>query len=137
MNDQTQNFSNIFDSLFKDLSLKREQFIPKIKICEVGIITSVSTGIAKVSGLPNVGFEELLKFPGDVFGIAFNLDENGVSAVLLGEYSHLSAGDEVQRTGRVMDVAVGEALLGRVINPLGQPLDGKGPIATTERLPIE
>lgn len=137
MNDHTQNLPDIFDSLFKDLSLKREQFIPKIKIREVGIITSVSTGIAKVSGLPNVGFEELLKFPGDVFGIAFNLDENGISAVLLGEYSHLSAGDEVQRTGRVMDVAVGEALLGRVINPLGQPLDGKGPIATTERLPIE
>jgi F-type H+-transporting ATPase subunit alpha len=97
----------------------------------------VSTGIARVSGLPGVGFEELLEFPGGVFGIAFNVDEDEIGVVLLGEYWHLHAGDEVGRTGRVMDVAVGDGLLGRVIDPLGRPLDGNGPVALTERLPIE
>ena len=76
-------------------------------------------GIAKVSGLPGVGFEELVTFPGGVFGIAFNVDEDEVGVVLLGDYWHLRAGDEVERTGRVMDVAVGEGLFGRVIDPLG------------------
>jgi F-type H+-transporting ATPase subunit alpha len=103
----------------------------------VGTITSIATGIAKVSGLPGVGFEELVKFPGDVLGIAFNVDEAEIGVVLLGGYWHLHAGDEVERTGRVMDVAVGDGLLGRVIDPLGRPLDGNGPLATSERLPIE
>ena len=97
----------------------------------------VSTGIATVSGLPGVGFEELLTFPGGVFGIAFNVDEDEIGVVLLGDYWHLHAGDEVERTGRVMDVAVGDGLLGRVIDPLGRPLDGSGPVAAGERLPIE
>ena len=87
--------------------------------------------------MPSVGFEELLKFPGGVFGIAFNVDEDEIGVVLLGEYWHLHAGDEVERTGRVMDVAVGDGLLGRVIDPLGRPLDGHGPVAASERLPIE
>ena len=79
----------------------------------------------------------MLKFPGGVFGIAFNVDEDEIGVVLLGEYWHLHAGDEVERTGRVMDVAVGDGLLGRVIDPLGRPLDGNGPVAASERLPIE
>ena len=90
-----------------------------------------------MSGLPSVGFEELVKFPGDVFGIAFNVDEKEIGVVLLGEYSHLHAGDEVEPTGRVMDIVVGEGLLGRVIDPLGRPLDGKGPVISSKRLPIE
>ena len=98
---------------------------------------SISTGIARVSGLPNAGYDELLKFPGNVFGIAFNVDPGEIGVVLLGEYSHLHAGDEVERTGRVMDVAVGDGLLGRVIDPLGRPLDDKGPVTANERLPIE
>jgi F-type H+-transporting ATPase subunit alpha len=104
---------------------------------EVGTVISVATGIAKVSGLPGVGFEELVKFPGDVLGIAFNLDEDEIGVVLLGADQDLHAGDEVERTGRVMDVAVGDELLGRVIDPLGRPLDGKGPVACSQRLPIE
>ena len=84
-----------------------------------------------------MGFEELVKFPGDLLGMAFNVDEAEIGVVLLGDYSHLNAGDEVERTGRVMDVVVGDALLGRVIDPLGRPLDGKGPVAASERLPIE
>jgi F-type H+-transporting ATPase subunit alpha len=103
----------------------------------VGTITSIATGIAKVAGLPNVGFEELVEFPGDLLGIAFNVDEDEIGVVLLGEYWHLHAGDEVQRTGRVMDVAVGDRVLGRVLDPLGRPLDGKGPVAAGKRLPIE
>ncbi len=104
---------------------------------EVGLILAVATGIATVSGLPGVGAEELLRFPGDVYGIAFNVDEDEVGVVLLGDHWHLRAGDAVHRTGRVMDVAVGDALLGRVIDPLGRPLDGKPPVASTIRLPIE
>ena len=104
----------------------REAFTPQLAPREVGTITSVSTGIARVSGLPGVGFEELVKFPGGVFGIAFNVDEDEIGVVLLGDYWHLHAGDEVERTGRVMDVAVGDGLLGRVIDPLGRPLDGRG-----------
>ena len=90
-----------------------------------------------MSGLPGVGFDELVTFPGDVLGIAFNVDADEIGVVLLGEYWQLHAGDEVQRTGRVMDVAVGDGLLGRVIDPLGRPLDGDGPVAASERLPIE
>jgi F-type H+-transporting ATPase subunit alpha len=90
-----------------------------------------------VSGLPGVGFDELVLFPGDILGIAFNVDADEIGVVLLGEYSNLHTGDEVRRTGRVMDVAVGDGLLGRVIDPLGRPLDGKGPVISSKRLPVE
>ncbi len=127
----------VFDRTFAGISRVREVYAPQLTPREVGTITSVSTGIARVSGLPGVGFEELVEFPGGVFGLAFNLDEDEIGVVLLGEYSHLHAGDEVERTGRVMDVAVGEGLLGRVIDPLGRPLDAGGPVAASKRLPIE
>jgi F-type H+-transporting ATPase subunit alpha len=84
-----------------------------------------------------VGFDELVMFPGDVLGIALNVDADEIGVVLLGEYWQLHAGDEVQRTGRVMDMGVGDGLLGRIIDPLGRPLDGNGPVAVTRRLPIE
>ncbi|NLY00207.1 MAG: alternate F1F0 ATPase, F1 subunit alpha [Rhodopirellula sp.] len=128
---------SVFDRAFGGLSQGRDTFAPELTPHEVGTITSVFTGIARVCGLPSVGFEELVKFPGGVFGIAFNVDENEIGVVLLGEYWHLHAGDEVERTGRVMDVAVGDELLGRVIDPLGRPLDGNGPVVSNERLPIE
>jgi len=126
-----------FDRAFTGLVNGRTAFTPHLRPREIGTITSVSTGIAHVSGLPGVGSDELLRFPGDVFGIAFNVDEEEIGVVLLGEYWHLHAGDQVERTGRVMDVAVGEGLLGRVVDPLGRPLDGLGPVATTQRLSIE
>jgi len=113
------------------------RFTPHLAPREVGAITQVSTGIAMVSGLPSVGFDELIAFPGGIFGIAFNVDEDEVGVVLLGDYWDLHAGDEVERTGRVMDVGVGDELLGRVVDPLGRPLDGRAPVATTKRLPIE
>ena len=132
-----ESLQGVFDRAFAGIGQTRERFTPRLTPHEVGTITDVSTGIAKVSGLPSVGFEELVRFPGDVFGIAFNVDENEIGVVLLGEYWQLHAGDEVERTGRVMDVAVGDGLLGRVIDPLGRPLDGNGPVAAGERLPIE
>jgi F-type H+-transporting ATPase subunit alpha len=134
---EPKSLKDVFDNAFNEISEVRESFTPKLTPREMGTITTVSTGIATVSGLPGVGFEELVKFPGEVFGIAFNVDEKEIGVVLLGEYSHLNAGDEVERTGRVMDVAVGEGLLGRVIDPLGRPLDGKGPVISSKRLPIE
>src|SRR5664280_1660145 len=137
MNNAPESLQSVGDRTFAGIRQAREAFTPHLALHEVGTITSVSTGIARVSGLPSAGFEELLEFPGGVFGIAFNVDEDEIGVVLLGEYSHLHAGDEVERTGRVMDVAVGDELLGRVIDPLGRPLDGNGPVATTERLPIE
>ena len=137
MNREPESLQNVFDSTFAGISQVREAFTPQLTPHEVGTIMTVSTGIAKVSGLPGVGFEELVKFPGGVFGIAFNVDEDEIGVVLLGEYWHLHTGDEVERTGRVMDVAVGDGLLGRVIDPLGRPLDGKGSVASRERLPIE
>ncbi len=134
---EPQSLKTILDSTFAEISQVRQAFTPQLAPHEVGTITSVATGIAKVSGLPGVGFDELVKFPGDVLGIAFNLDPDQIGVVLLGEYWHLHAGDEVQRTGRVMDVAVGDGLLGRVVDPLGRPLDGNGPVASSKRLPVE
>jgi F-type H+/Na+-transporting ATPase subunit alpha len=125
------------DHAFADLREAREAFLPQLTTREIGIVTNVSTGIATVSGLLGVGFEELVKFPGDLLGIAFNLDEDEVGVILLGDYQDLHAGDQVERTGRVMDVAVGDGLLGRVIDPLGKPLDDKGPVNASERLPVE
>jgi len=137
MNMESESLKKIFDSAFGEISQVRESFTSKLTLQEVGTITSIATGIAIVSGLPGVGFDELVTFTGDLLGIAFNVDEDEIGVVLLGEYWHLHAGDEVHRTGRVMDVAVGDGLLGRVIDPLGQPLDGNGPVALSKRLPIE
>jgi len=131
------SLQQVFDEAFAGLSQSREAFTASLVPREVGTITAISTGIARVSGLQGVGFEELVTFPNGVFGIAFNVDEDEIGVVLLGEYWHLHAGDEVERTGRVMDVAVGEGLIGRVIDPLGRPLDKNGPVASSERLPIE
>ena len=137
MSTEPESLRSVFDRVLTSLSRTRESFTPQFVPREVGTVTTVSTGIAKVSGLPSVGFEELVKFPGDVFGIAFNVDEDEVGVVLLGDYWQLNAGDEVERTGRVMDVAVGDGLVGRVIDPLGRPLDGGGLVSASERLPIE
>jgi F-type H+-transporting ATPase subunit alpha len=132
-----ENLQVVFEHTFAGINQTLTVFTPQLKPREVGAVVSVATGIAKVSGLPGVGFEELVKFPGDVLGIAFNVDEDEIGVVLLGAYQDLHAGDEVERTGRVMDVAVGDELLGRVIDPLGRPLDGKGPVTSNQRLPIE
>ncbi len=137
MNAPSTSLQSVCDRAFADISEARKSFTPRLIPHEVGTITSVATGIANVSGLPGAGFEEVLRFPGDVYGIAFNVDPDEIGVVLLGDYWQLHAGDEVQRRGHVMDVPVGDELIGRVVNPLGRPLDGNGPVNTSGRLPIE
>lgn len=137
MSTAPESLQHAIDGAFESMSLARERFSPELVPHEVGTITSISTGIATVCGLPKVGADELLAFPGGVFGLALNVDEDSIGVVLLGDYSQLHTGDEVERTGRVMDVAVGDGLLGRVIDPLGRPLDSSGPLPEHERLPIE
>lgn len=132
-----ESLQNTFDRAFSSMRQVREAFTPEIKPREIGIITSIATGIAKVSGLPGVGLEEVLKFPGDIYGIAFNVDEDEIGVVLLGNYWHLQTGDEVERQGHVLDVPVGDGLIGRIINPMGLPLDDKGKLVSSASLPVE
>jgi len=108
-----------------------------VDVSEVGSVMSVGDGIARIYGLERVMAGELVQFPHNVAGLALNLEEDNVGVVLLGEYQAIAEGDEVKRTGRIMSVPVGQAMVGRVVNPLGQPIDGKGPINTTEFIPIE
>jgi F-type H+/Na+-transporting ATPase subunit alpha len=103
----------------------------------VGTVVSVTDGIVRIHGLADAAYGEMLEFPGDSFGLALNLEQDSVGAVVLGEYKHISEGDTVKTTGRILEVPVGEAMLGRVVNPLGQPIDGKGPIKTEHSSPIE
>src|SRR5574337_1161210 len=120
--------------------LIREQidnYESKIAVDEVGTVVTLGDGIARVHGLDKVMAGELLSFPHGVAGIAMNLEEDQVGVVLLGEYTEIKEGNEVKRTGRIMSVPVGEAMIGRVVNSLGQPIDDKGPIATTAFLPVE
>ena len=109
----------------------------EVDVAEVGTVMSVGDGIARVHGIERAMAGELLEFPHGVFGIALNLEEESVGAVLLGEYREIHEGDTVKRTGRIISVPVGEELIGRVVNALGQPIDGKGPITTKTFLPIE
>jgi len=134
---ETDRLQAVIDRAFAEVGSARESFVFTLAPREIGTITSVATGIARVSGLPGVGFEEMVTFSGGGAGIAFNVDEDEIGVVLLGDYAHLHAGGEVERTGRVMDVAVGDSLLGRVIDPIGRPLDGHGSVAASQRLPIE
>jgi F-type H+-transporting ATPase subunit alpha len=108
-----------------------------VDVAEVGTVVSVGDGIARVYGLDRVMAGELVQFPHDVVGLALNLEEDNVGCVLLGEYYAVKEGDPVKRTGKIMSVPVGQALVGRVVNPLGVPIDGRGPIATKEFYPIE
>src|ERR1700758_224727 len=107
------------------------------ELAEVGTVLSVADGIARAHGLENAMSLELLELPHDVTGLALNLESDNVGAVLFGEWEQISEGDTVKRTGRLLDVPVGEGLLGRIVDPLGNPLDGKGEIKTTERRPAE
>ena len=108
-----------------------------VDVAEVGTVVSVGDGIARLHGIEGAMATEMLEFPNGIFGIALNLEEDSVGSVLLGESRHIKEGDTVKRTGRVMSVPVGDAMLGRVVNALGQPIDGKGPIASDKQSPIE
>src|SRR6058998_768912 len=114
-----------------------ENYESKIAVDEVGTVITLGDGIARVHGLDKVMAGELLSFPHDLAGIAMNLEEDQVGVVLLGEYTEIKEGDEVKRTGRIMSVPVGDALVGRVVNSLGQAIDDKGPISTSEFITLE
>ena len=125
------------DEITKILRQEIENYERAIDVSEVGSVISVGDGIARIHGLEKVMAGELIEFPHDVAGIAMNLEEDQVGSVLLGDFAEIKEGDEVRRTGRIMSVPVGEALIGRVVNALGQPIDGKGPIHTTQFNPVE
>src|SRR3990170_8799399 len=121
-------------------SILRKQlagFEKEVDVYDVGTVLQVGDGIARIYGLSKAMYGELIEFPGDIFGMALNLEEDNVGVVIFGESSHIKEGDTVKRTGRVASMPVGEGMLGRVINPLGEPIDGKGPIKTEQFLPIE
>jgi F-type H+/Na+-transporting ATPase subunit alpha len=125
------------DEISRVLREEIENYERAVNVAETGSVISVGDGIARVYGLENVMAGELIEFKGDVSGIALNLEEEDVGAVLLGDYSEVKEGDEVRRTGRIMSVPVGEGLIGRVVDALGQPIDGKGPIEAKAYNPIE
>ncbi|GAI06227.1 unnamed protein product, partial [marine sediment metagenome] len=114
-----------------------EQFGSTVTMVDVGTVIEIGDGIARIHGLAAAGYNELLQFPNEVMGIALNLEEESVAAVILGDYSEIKEGDEVRCTGRIAEVPVGEALIGRVVDALGRPLDGKGAIKTEKTLPME
>ena len=125
------------DAAFAAMDRARQAWAPALVPREVGTVLSVATGVAYVGGLPGVAYAEMIRFPGGLLGLAFDVDETEVGVVLLGDHAQLHAGDEVQREGRVMDVAVGPGLLGRVIDPLGRPLDGQPLTDGGQRMAIE
>jgi F-type H+-transporting ATPase subunit alpha len=125
------------DQITKSLREQLSGWEPEVDKETVGYVTSIADGVARVEGLPNVMASELLEFPGGLIGVALNIDEEDLGVVILGEASHIQQGDPVKQTGTVLSVPVGDALLGRVIDPLGNPVDGKGPIDTTERRLLE
>ncbi len=119
------------------LKQRVEKYEGKLDVVDVGTVTQVGDGIARIRGLSSARYNELIRFPGDVMGIAMNLEESVVSAIILGDDSGIKEGDEVKATGRVAEVPVGDALIGRVVDPLGRPLDGKGDIKTKANRPLE
>jgi F-type H+-transporting ATPase subunit alpha len=125
------------DEITELLRQQIENYEQRIQVDEVGTVISLGDGIARVHGLDKVMAGELIEFPHGVAGLAMNLDESEVGAVLLGDYTLIKEGDEVKRTGTIMSVPVGEAMVGRVVDALGAPIDDKGPIVTEHRLPVE
>lgn len=114
-----------------------EQYQSALDVEEVGTVTYVGDGIARATGLENAMASELLQFENGSYGMAQNLEANDVGIIILGDFDNIREGDQVKRTGRIMEVPVGEALIGRVVNALGQPVDGNGPIKTDKTRPIE
>ncbi len=114
-----------------------KRYASQLEVADVGTVIQVADGVARVHGLENAMQGELLEFPGEVYGMVLNLEEDNVGAVLLGSQRNINEGDTVKTTGRVVEVPVGDAMLGRVVNALGQPIDGKGPIATDKYRPVE
>jgi len=114
-----------------------DKYEAQVEVSDVGTVIQVGDGIARVYGLEDCMAAELLEFPGGTLGMALNLEEDNIGCVIMGPYTHIKEGDPVKRTGRIISVPVGDALIGRVVNPLGQPIDGKGPIKTEKYRPTE
>ena len=114
-----------------------EKYTTRLRVESVGTVLRVGDGIALVYGLDDVMIGEIVQFPGEITGIVFNLEEDNVGIVIFGEEKNIREGDVVKRTGKISQVPVGDALIGRVINPIGRPIDGKGPIATNKYRPVE
>lgn len=125
------------NNVISQLREKIEKFKNEAKVETVGTVMQIGDGIAKVSGLANVQASEMLEFPGGTMGVALNLESDAIGVILLGEYTHIKQGDHVKGTGKILSVPVGEAVIGRVVNPLGQPIDNKGPIKSDKTYPVE
>lgn len=125
------------DEISSIIKQQIEDFDSEVEVNDVGTVISVGDGIARAHGLDNIMAGELVEFENGVVGMAQNLEESNVGIIILGDYVEIKEGDEVRRTGRIMQVPVGEEMIGRVVNPLGQPIDGKGPIETSKTRPIE
>jgi F-type H+-transporting ATPase subunit alpha len=137
MSEQTRTFDFNSDDIAAVLRRHLEGFKPNLERQRVGRIIEVGDGIARVSGLPNTSVNELLEFEGGTLGLALNLDEESIGAVVLGQMEHIEEGQSVHGTGRILSVPVGDGLLGRVVNPLGEPVDGKGPINASKNRRLE
>ena len=114
-----------------------EEFGGDFSMVDIGTVVEAGDGVVTIHGLSSVKVNELLQFPNDIIGLALNLEEDTVGAVILGDYLSIKEGDEVRSTGRIVEVPVGDNMLGSVVDPLGRPLDGKGDISTSESLPVE
>ncbi|HEY75910.1 MAG TPA: F0F1 ATP synthase subunit alpha [Thermoflexia bacterium] len=125
------------EEILATLRERIDRFEPAVQARDVGTVTEVGDGIARVSGLSNVRMSELVEFPSGVLGMAFSLEVDNVGVIVMGDYTDIEEGDEVRRTGRIVSVPVGDALLGRVVDALGRPIDGKGPILTDKYRPVE
>ncbi len=129
--------SDMIQGLSSELRQKIDQFTPEVKLKDVGTVIEAGDGIARVSGLADVGSQELVQFANGVMGIAFNLEKKAIGVIIMGEYSGIEEGMTVSSTGRIVSVPVGEGMIGRVVNALGEPIDGKGPIQFEDFRPIE
>src|SRR3989442_9096259 len=138
-NVSNENFNqdNIMSSILEEIETKIEGLKTSTTKSNVGVVRETGDGVARIEGLSDVMLNEMIEFPNGVFGLALNLEETEVGAILLGETTKIAEGDEVRTTGKLLQVPVGKALLGRVVNTLGQPLDGKGPIKTDSFYPLE
>lgn len=124
-------------SITREVVQKLKTYTPSVSAGFTGTVREISDGVAKVVGLQNVAYSEMVEFPGRVFGVAINLEEQEVGTIVLGEYLKIAEGDQVRATNRLLSIGVGDALIGRVIDPLGNPLDGKGAISTKTFYPVE
>ena len=129
--------TDIVKQIANDLQKKIESFEPKLGIADVGTVLEAGDGIARATGLANVRSQELVQFANGVMGIAFNLEKDAVGIIIMGDYAEIAEGMSVRATGRIASVPVGDGLIGRVVNALGEPVDGMGPVKFTKYRPIE